>query len=72
MQFALPAGTALRQNCSLPVMLELALGVWAFAETTEAATRATLTINAFMDHPFRWKNPSLEGNTELDSEFQMF
>src|SRR5436309_1931939 len=53
MQFALPPGTALRQYCSLPVMLEL--GVWACVETTEAATRAKPTINAFMDDPFLWQ-----------------
>src|SRR6266550_840407 len=61
MQLALPSGTALRQNCSLPVMLllELGFGVWAFAETTEAATRAELTIIAFIGYLSLGKNRRL-------------
>jgi len=73
MQLALPSGIALRQNCSLPVMLllELGLGVWAIAETTEAATRAKLTITAFIGIPFSWKKPSSCENAQLDELFQM-
>src|SRR5712672_354241 len=65
MQLALPSGTALRQNCSLPVMLllELGFGVWALAEMTEAVTRAKLTIIAFIGIPFSWKNRPL-GKTQ--------
>jgi len=73
MQLALPPGIALRQNCSLPVMLllESGLGVWAIAETTEAATSAKLTIIAFIGIPFSWKKPSSWENAESDELFQM-
>jgi hypothetical protein len=45
----------LRQNSPLPLKLEPGVGVWAFADATEA-TRATTAMNAFIGHPFRWEN----------------
>jgi len=39
-------------------MFDLGLGAWAYAEMMEAAARATLTNEAFMDHILTLVDPT--------------